>query len=132
MTKLKRKNIFIYSIFIVVLVFIVIYFYKNSNLNKNIHLNNNSYIFVSENQSNKTNEILYLGMEIKELYNSLNLYNISITRKIEDVYDGIEDKLKSYVKNNLGLECDIVDYADLETDYEEAKDLGYQTGQLCT
>jgi predicted nucleotidyltransferase len=42
------------------------------------------------------------------------------------VYDGIEDTLQTYIKANLGLECDIVDYADLEADYEEAKVLGVE------
>lgn len=42
------------------------------------------------------------------------------------VYDGIEDRLQSYVKENLGLKCDVLDYSDLEADYEEAKELGIE------
>lgn len=42
------------------------------------------------------------------------------------VYDGIEGTLQTHIKAKLGLECDVVDYADLETDYEEAKELGIE------
>ncbi len=48
------------------------------------------------------------------------------TRPLLLVYDGIEDILQSYIKENLGLECDVVDYADLEVDYEDAKELGIE------
>lgn len=42
------------------------------------------------------------------------------------VYDGIEAKLQTYVKEKLGINCDVVDYSDLESDYEEAKELGIE------
>lgn len=42
------------------------------------------------------------------------------------VYDGIEDMIQGYVKENLGLACDVIDYTDLEMDYEEAKELGIE------
>lgn len=48
------------------------------------------------------------------------------TKPLFLVYDGIEDTLQTYIKANLGLECDVVDYADLEADYEEAKELGIE------
>ena len=48
------------------------------------------------------------------------------TKQLLLVYDGIEEVLQSYVKANLGLECDVVDYADLEVDYEDAKKLGIE------
>lgn len=48
------------------------------------------------------------------------------TRPLLLVYDGIEDTLQAYIKANLGLDCDVVDYADLEADYEEAKELGIE------
>ncbi|MDF2543416.1 MAG: polymerase beta, Nucleotidyltransferase [Herbinix sp.] len=48
------------------------------------------------------------------------------TKPLLLVYDGIEDTLQTYIKANLGLECDVVDYADLEAGYEEAKKLGIE------
>jgi len=42
------------------------------------------------------------------------------------VYDGIEGTMQAYIKTKLGLGCDVVDYADLEDDYEEAKELGIE------
>jgi uncharacterized protein len=48
------------------------------------------------------------------------------TKPLLLIYDGIEDTLQAYIKANLGLECDVVDYADLEADYEEAKELGIE------
>ena len=42
------------------------------------------------------------------------------------VYDGIEGMIQNYINEKLGLECDVVDYADLELDYEEAKELGIE------
>jgi uncharacterized protein len=48
------------------------------------------------------------------------------TKPLLLVYDGIENILQTYVKENLGLECDIVDYADLLDDYEEAKEMGLE------
>ena len=42
------------------------------------------------------------------------------------VYDGIENKIQTYIKENLGIDCDVVDYFDLEADYEEAKELGIE------
>lgn len=42
------------------------------------------------------------------------------------VYDGIENKIQTYIKENLGIDCDVVDYFDLEADYEEAKELGLE------
>ena len=48
------------------------------------------------------------------------------TKPLLLIYDGIEDTLQSYIKASLGLECDVVDYADLIADYEEAKELGIE------
>lgn len=48
------------------------------------------------------------------------------TKPLLLIYDGIEDTLQTYIKANLGLECDVVDYADLEADYEDAKELGIE------
>ena len=42
------------------------------------------------------------------------------------VYDGIEDKIQTYMKESLGIDCDVVDYSDLEADCEEAKELGIE------
>lgn len=42
------------------------------------------------------------------------------------VYDGIEEKIKAYIRETLNLNCDVLDYADLEADYEEAKELGIE------
>jgi len=42
------------------------------------------------------------------------------------VYDGIEMLIQKHINDKLGLKCDIVDYADLEQDYEEAKELGIE------
>ena len=48
------------------------------------------------------------------------------TQPLYLVYDGIEDKLQTYLKEMLGIDCDVVDYSDLEADYEEAKELGIE------
>ncbi len=48
------------------------------------------------------------------------------TKPLLLIYDGIEDTVQTFIKVQLGLECDIVDYADLEVDYEEAKELGIE------
>ncbi len=48
------------------------------------------------------------------------------TKPLLLVYDGIEGILQTHIKAKLGLECDVVDYADLEADYEEAKEMGIE------
>jgi predicted nucleotidyltransferase len=48
------------------------------------------------------------------------------TKPLLLVYDGIEGTLQTHLKIKLGLKCDVVDYADLEADYEEAKELGLE------
>lgn len=59
-----------------------------------------------------------------------NLSDIDIVLKSTQplllIYDGIEYKLQTYIKETLGINCDVIDYSDLQADYEEAKELGIE------